>query len=82
MHRVRDDAKRKVAEEVDPQDVNVTYSMDGPRKARRRICSRSCDRRGCSTIERSPSCRARAIPTGREMIQALIDEGVCDDALA
>jgi len=36
MHRVRDDAKRKVAEEVDPQDVNVTYSMDSPRKTRRR----------------------------------------------
>jgi Zn-dependent protease len=36
MHKVREDARRKIASEVDPQDTNVTYSTDQPRKTRRR----------------------------------------------
>jgi len=36
MHRVRENARRKVADDVDPQDLNVTYTMDEPRRTRRR----------------------------------------------
>ena len=36
MHKVREDAKRKVSDAVDPQDMNVTYSINEPRKTRRR----------------------------------------------
>lgn len=36
MHKVREDARRKVSDSVDPQDVNVTYTIDEPRKTRQR----------------------------------------------
>jgi Zn-dependent protease len=36
MHKVREDARRRVSDAVDPQDMNVTYSIDEPRKTRRR----------------------------------------------
>jgi Zn-dependent protease len=35
MHRVKEDARRKVADDIDPQDINVTYTIDRPRKTRR-----------------------------------------------
>jgi Zn-dependent protease len=36
IHKVREDARRRVSDAVDPQDMNVTYSIDEPRKTRRR----------------------------------------------
>jgi Zn-dependent protease len=36
MHKVREDARRKVSDAVDPQDMNVTYTVKEPRKTRSR----------------------------------------------
>jgi Zn-dependent protease len=36
MHRVKEDARRKVSDSVDPKDMNVTYSVNEPRKTKRR----------------------------------------------
>ncbi|MFW9793292.1 MAG: AN1-type zinc finger domain-containing protein [Candidatus Thorarchaeota archaeon] len=36
MHKVRDDARRRVSESVDPQDMNVTYTEQPQRIKRRR----------------------------------------------
>ena len=36
MHKVREDAKRRVSDSLDPQDMNVTYPTQQPRKTRRR----------------------------------------------
>lgn len=36
MHKVREDAKSRVSDSLDPQDMNVTYPTQQPRKTRRR----------------------------------------------
>lgn len=36
MHKVKEDAKRRVSDSLDPQDMNVTYSTQQPKKTRRR----------------------------------------------